>query len=268
MKTRRNVWLIVAAAVLALSGLACGLNIPKSTPTIPPTAIPPTETPTQAPLVTFPPATLPPVTQLPSGPYTDMIGSWLDPDTSGTVTTIMGLGGGLTISSVVNPDRGGNEYFFSNWQNDVLSWVYCVPKGACFSTSTTSVSGDQLVTNWQDDSGNSGTTTFQRVSAEPAINYGPVDGMANRWVDPGTGTEHLIVWENNEYLVAATYNPDRGTNEINESSWANNVLTWTYCVPQGPCVTSKTTSVTYCSLETTWTNTNGDSGNTTMECMP
>ncbi len=79
---------------------------------------------------------------------------------------------------------------------------------------------------------------------------------------------HLIVWEDNEYVVAATFNPHRGGNEVTGSTWANGVLTWKYCVTGGRCVTTTMVSVTYCSLETTWTNDGGQSGSTTLECMP
>lgn len=259
MENRRKFWLIAAVVVLAFAGIACGFNTFKPTPTLPPTSIPPT----LAPL-----PTLEPTLQPAQGDYTNMIGSWMDPDTNGTVTTIMGLGGGLTIDSVVNPERGGNEYISSDWSNGVLTWIYCVPHDYCYTTETVSVSGDSLKTDWWDDAGNSGATTFQRVDSAPSIKTGPVDGLANRWLDPDTGTFHLVIWENDEYVVAASMNPDRGGNEVTESSWANGVLTWTYCVPGGSCVTTKTVSVSPCSLDTTWSNNNGYSGSTTLECMP
>jgi len=43
-----------------------------------------------------------------------MAGKWLDPDTSGTITTIEAQGGGFAVVSVINPDRGGNELTQTN----------------------------------------------------------------------------------------------------------------------------------------------------------
>jgi len=94
--------------------------------------------------------------------YQDMIGKWLDPGTSGTVTTIIGLDGGLAVESVINPSRGGNELTTQNWDGSVLTWIYCIPHGNCITSQTVSVEGNSLYTTWSDDQGRSGTTTFQR----------------------------------------------------------------------------------------------------------
>jgi len=88
-------------------------------------------------------------------------------------------------------------------------------------------------------------------------------------LDPDTtGTYHVIVWQNNEYVVTQTTNPDRGGNEVVSSDWSNGVLTWTYCVPDGACVTTQTVSVSGDNLYTTWSNDQGYSGSTTMTRMP
>jgi len=96
------------------------------------------------------------------GGSSSMAGKWLDPDTSGTVTTIVAQNGGYAVVSVINPNRGGNELTDTNWSNGVLTWTYCVPNGNCITSVTTSVSANTLDTTWTDDQGRSGTTTFQR----------------------------------------------------------------------------------------------------------
>jgi hypothetical protein len=69
-----------------------------------------------------------------------MAGKWLDPDTSGTITTIVAKSGGFEAVSVINLERGGN----------------------CITSVTVSVSDSSLETTWADDRGYSGTTTFER----------------------------------------------------------------------------------------------------------
>jgi hypothetical protein len=93
-----------------------------------------------------------------------MAGRWADPDTGGpTVTTIEWMVDSYIVTSVISPDRGGNEVTTWDWSNGVLTWTYCIPNGNCITSETTSVSGDSLYTNWSDDTGNSGQTTFYRV---------------------------------------------------------------------------------------------------------
>jgi hypothetical protein len=181
----------------------------------------------------------------------------------------MALEGGYTIDSVIHPDRGGNEYASSSWYDPMLTWTYCIPQGACITNETISLNGDSLETNWWDDQGGAGSTKMQRVSSPPPLGREAVPGMAGRWLDPdSTGTYHLIVWENGKYIVAATLNPETGENEVTTSTWADGVLTWTYCVSGGPCVTTETVSYSYGSLKTNWSNDQGYSGSTTMERMP
>ena len=96
-----------------------------------------------------------------------------------------------------------------------------------------------------------------------------IPGLAGKWLDPDTtGTYHIIAWQNNQYVVTETTNPNRGKNEVTSSTWAGGVLTWTYCVPDGACVTTKTVSVSGDNLETTWENDQGLTGSTTLTRMP
>jgi hypothetical protein len=91
-----------------------------------------------------------------------MAGKWLDPDTSGTITTIEAQGNGFAVVSVINPNRGGNELTSTSYSNDVLTWTYCVPTQVCVTSETVSVSGNSLNATWTSDDGDSGTTTFER----------------------------------------------------------------------------------------------------------
>ena len=262
MHTPRKFWLILIGSILALVAIACSCNsiIPTATPTLniiqPPTPLSPTALPS-------------PTTQsTQANPADGLAGSWQDPDT-GTVTTIIALDGGYTIDSVINPDRGGNEYASSTWANGVLTWIYCVPGGACVTTEAVPGNGDSLATKWSNEGGASGSTMLQRVSSAPALSQEANPGMAGRWLAPDTsGTYHLIVWENGEYIVAATLNPNRGGNEVTSSTWANGILIWTYCVPNGACVTTEAIPPTDGSMTTHWTNDQGKSGTTTLERMP
>ena len=98
---------------------------------------------------------------------------------------------------------------------------------------------------------------------------GPMPGLVGKWLDPDTsGTYHVITWQNNEYVVTTTMNPNRGGNEVTSSTWADSVLTWVYCVPDGACVTTKTVSVNGDNLDTTWSNDQGQTGTTTLTRMP
>jgi len=97
----------------------------------------------------------------------------------------------------------------------------------------------------------------------------PMPGLAGKWLDPDTtGTYHVIAWQNGQYVVTATMNPNRGGNEVTSSTWANGKLTWVYCVPSGACVTTVTVSLSGDNLDTTWTNDQGLSGSTTLTRMP
>jgi len=107
------------------------------------------------------------------------------------------------------------------------------------------------------------------VADTPTLDQGPMPGLVGNWLDPDTtGTVTTIAWQNKQYVVTSVSNPDRGGNEVTASNWSNGVLTWTYCVPNGACVTAQTVSVSGNSLETTWTNDQGYSGPTTLQRQP
>ncbi len=109
----------------------------------------------------------------------------------------------------------------------------------------------------------------------PASSQEAMPGLAGSWNDPDTitattttPTVTTIAWENGQYVVKSVINPSRGGNEVTKSSWSDGVLTWTYCVPDGNCITSQTVSVNGDSLDTTWTDDQGNSGETTFERAP
>jgi hypothetical protein len=142
MDARRKFWLVLVGAVAGLVIIACSCSslLPKTTPSPQPGQ--PSNSQEAIP---------------------GLAGRWNDPDTTGTVTTIVWQNGQYVVQSVINPSRGGNEVTESSWANGVLTWTYCVPNGNCITSKTVSVSGDSLDTTWEDDRGYSGTTTFERV---------------------------------------------------------------------------------------------------------
>jgi hypothetical protein len=111
-----------------------------------------------------------------------------------------------------------------------------------------------------------GTTT---TGGSNSSSNGPMSGLVGKWKDPDTtGTITTIAWQNNEYVVVSVINPDRGGNEVTESKWANNVLTWTYCPPQMYCITSDSVSVSGDTLNANWTSEHGDTGTTAFSRVP
>ncbi|HTX92619.1 MAG TPA: hypothetical protein VMC09_15515 [Anaerolineales bacterium] len=141
MDYRKKFWLVLIGAVLGLAIIACSCG------SLSPSSLVPTAASSSS---------------GGQGPMPGLVGKWLDPDTTGTITTIEWQNNEYVVTSVSNPDRGGNEVTKSSWSNNVLTWTYCIPGGNCITSVTTGLSGDSLDTTWSDDRGYSGTTTFQR----------------------------------------------------------------------------------------------------------
>jgi hypothetical protein len=141
MDYRKKFWLVLIGSVLTMAIIACSCGSIAGTPTTAPNV---------------------PQSSGGQGPMPGLVGKWLDPDTSGTITTIEWQNNAYVVTSVSNPSRGGNEVTKTDWSNNVLTWTYCIPGGNCITSVTVSVSGDSLDTTWTDDRGYSGTTTFQR----------------------------------------------------------------------------------------------------------
>jgi len=250
MNTPRKFWLILIGAILTMAVIACscGSIIPTPTPTIPPS---PT---------------------VPVNPMPGLEGYWLDTETN-DVHVIEWQNNQYVVTAVNDDEYGSFAVSSQYWDGSALTWTYQVSYNDTSVTFTTvSVSGDSLYTNWSNNDGDSGTETLQRVSSSvpPAsTSQEPMPGLTGKWLDPDTsGTYHIIVWQNGEYVVTETRNPTRGGNELTSSTWANGVLTWTYCVPGGACVTTETVSVSGDSLYTNWSNDVGLTGSTTLQRTP
>jgi hypothetical protein len=151
MDTRRKFWLVLIGSIVGMILIACSCSSLIPTPTSAPQPVQPVQ-----PVQPSQPANN-------QEPIPGLAGRWNDPDTSGTVTTIVWENGQYVVQSVINPSRGGNEVTKSSWSNGVLTWTYCVPNGNCITSVTVSVDGNTLNTTWTDDRGYSGTTAFARV---------------------------------------------------------------------------------------------------------
>jgi hypothetical protein len=103
------------------------------------------------------------------------------------------------------------------------------------------------------------------IRSSPTLQPSAVPGMAGRWIDPGTmGTITTIMAQDGGFAVKSVINPARGANELTATNWSNGVLTWTYCIPDANCITNVTVSLDGNSLNTTWTDDSGNSGQTTF----
>lgn len=138
MNTRKRFWLVLTGAILTMVIISCSCSSLIPTPTVAPPS------------------------SGGQGPMPGLVGKWLDPDTSGTITTIEAQGSGYAVVSVINPDRGENELTETSWSNGVLTWTYCITGGNCITSVTTGLRGDLLDTTWTSDNGGSGTTIFER----------------------------------------------------------------------------------------------------------
>jgi hypothetical protein len=253
----RKFWLVLTGAILTLTIIACscGSLIPTPTPTIPPQP-------------TFPPAP----TVAPN-PMPELAGYWEDTETK-DVHVIEWQDGKYVVTAINAPDGSSLEITDQSWDGSSLNWTYYVSgTGVSVTFTTVSVSGDNLYTNWSNTDDRNGTETLVRVSSpipvQSSSSQEPMPGLAGKWLDPDTtGTYSVIAWQNGEYVVIETANPNRGGNEVTSSDWSNGVLTWTYCVQNGACVTTKTISVSGDNLYTTWFNDQGYDGSTTMVRQP
>lgn len=249
MVTPRKIWLALSGAILAV--IACSFSATTPMPTLPPTLVSP--------------AALPSPTITPD-PMAGLAGSWLEPDNTGTVTTIIALNGGYTVDSMIDPNQGKIEITSTDWSKGVLTWTYCRTGDACVTNQTDSFIGESLDIHWWTGPQNGGYKLLQRVDPASATKMERLHSLEGIWRDPDTsGTYHIIVWQNGGYVVTDTKNPNRGENEITSSKWENGVLTWTYCVPAGACVTTQTISVSGDYLYTSWSNDHGNSGHTTLQ---
>jgi hypothetical protein len=89
--------------------------------------------------------------------------------------------------------------------------------------------------------------------------------MAGFWEDNANNVT-TIQAQDDGYVAYTTYYmvASRSQNSLVSSSYENGVLTWKYCPPAKPCITMQTVSFNGDTLDVTWTNDNGESGQMTL----
>jgi hypothetical protein len=201
-----------------------------------------------------------------------LAGYWLDAETN-SVFAIEWLGDKYAVTSALAP-TDILTVTSQSWLNGALTWTYYVQStGVSVAFTTISAEANSLYTSWSSSTGNAGTETLQRVASPIPPQTGGTQpsgqSLAGRWNDPDTtGTITTIVALGDGYAVLSVTNPSRGGNELTATNWSNGVLTWTYCVPSGNCITTVTVSLEGDSLYTTWSDNYGDSGETIFERLP
>jgi hypothetical protein len=253
MNTTRRFWLVLIGAILFLAVIACSCNSIIPTPAVPTATFPP-------------PPTAPPAPTIPVNPMPALAGYWLDTDTQ-VVHTIEWQNGQYVVISAIDAEDGSYPINDQSWSNNTLTWTYTRPStGTSVTFKTVSVNGDILSTTWTNSLGDSGTWDLERVSSPiPSTSttggQEPIPGLAGYWLDTDTEVVHTIEWQNGQYVVISAIDATEGSYPINDQSWSNNTLSWTYTRPStGTSVTFVTVSVNGDILNTTWTNSLGDSG--------
>ena len=89
--------------------------------------------------------------------------------------------------------------------------------------------------------------------------------MAGYWEDNANNVTE-IEYQNDQYVAVTNYYTlaSSSQNALVSSSYENGVLTWKYCPPAKPCITMQTVSFNGDTLDVTWTNDNGESGQMTL----
>lgn len=89
--------------------------------------------------------------------------------------------------------------------------------------------------------------------------------MAGFWLD-NAGNSTSIQYQDGKYAAVTNYymSGARSQNALVSSSYENGVLTWKYCPPAKPCITMKTVSFKGDTLDVTWTDDKGESGQMTL----
>jgi hypothetical protein len=94
----------------------------------------------------------------------------------------------------------------------------------------------------------------------------PMPALEGYWQDTETNDVHVIEWQNGQYVVTAVNDPQYGSFAVTSQSWNGSVLTWTYKVSYNDTsVTFTTVSVSGNTLNTSWSNSMGDSGTQEFE---
>jgi len=89
--------------------------------------------------------------------------------------------------------------------------------------------------------------------------------MAGFWEDIDHNVTE-IEYQNGQYVAVTTYYTvsSSSQNSLVWSSYENGVLSWKYCPPARPCMTMQTVSFNGDTLEVTWKNDKGESGQMTL----
>ena len=75
-----------------------------------------------------------------------------------------------------------------------------------------------------------------------------------------------IEYQNDQYVAVTNYYTvsSSSQNTLVWSSYEDGVLSWMYCPPARPCITMQAVSFNGDTLDVTWTNDNGESGQMTL----
>ena len=143
MSNEKKFWFVLIGAILAMVIIACSCGSITPTPTAAPRII----------------ATSP----APVNPLPGLAGYWQD---GNKVFTIAWQNSQYIVSAVHSAPDGTLTLSDQSWDGSSLTWTYHnASTNASVTYTTTSVSGDNLYTNFSNTSGGSGTATLLRTSS-------------------------------------------------------------------------------------------------------
>ena len=172
MSTPKRFWFILIGVFLAMVIIACSCGT-----IITPTAPPPPTAPA--------PPTAPPPT---AHPIPELEGYW---QRSNKAYTIAWQNGQYVVTSVNDSEEGSMEITSQSWNGSALTWTYYRPStDRSITYTTSSVSGNNLLINYSNSAGDSGSVTLRRASsAQPSYYSLP---LYDDFSDPNSGWE---TWE-------------------------------------------------------------------------
>ena len=149
MSTPKKFWFILVGAILVMVIIACSCGSITATPT-----------------ATAPPTALPSPTELPSPtahPMPELEGYW---QFSNKAFAIAWQNSQYVVTSVIDSEVGSLEITSQSWNGSALTWTYYFPfTDTSYTYTTSSVSGDDLLINYSNSAGGSGSMTWRRVSS-------------------------------------------------------------------------------------------------------
>ena len=152
-------------------------------------------------------------------------GSWSS-DSAGTVYTIQMAGGQPTLVSVVDDDGEVYEVKESNWDGQVIRWMYKVPSNGYLVREAVRMSGANTLTgNWTnlgpDGSESSGSDNFTRAGGVAAS---PRDGA---WLNGSTGATYTIQGDR----LVSVVDDDGEVYQVQDTTFDGTDIRWRYFVP-------------------------------------